>query len=244
MLCAPATRVVGAALAGLLIAVLAVAQAQASQVSIRPLGLTFEADRSVETFRVRNPGRDPVTVQLEAFSWSQGRHGDELSPTRELLITPPIFTLPPSATQLVRVGLRRAPDPDRELSYRVRFTEVPPPRKPGFTGLAVTLQVSVPVFVEPSVSTAAAPRWHARMDGDGRVDLTVENRGNAHLKLTEVGVLVEGAEIGRARLLKYVLPGRSRALTVPVSRSVSPGTNLEIEARTGRSAQSFRVRVD
>lgn len=66
-------------------------------------------------------------VQLEAMAWNKAQGQDIYTPTTDLIAAPPIFTVPPGGTQIVRIGLRRAPDPQRELAYRVYFQEIPPP---------------------------------------------------------------------------------------------------------------------
>lgn len=240
----PAARCMNAVFAGLLAFFVTAAAAQAGQISIRPLGLVLTEKQPIRTFTVNNPGDDPVTVQSETLSWRQDDGDDELTPTRELLITPPIVTIPPGESQLVRVGLRRAPEPSRELSYRVRFSEVPPPPEPGFTGLLVALNISVPVFVEPPAPAAADAHWQARMLENGELALRVSNRGSAHLKLTEVGVLARGTEIGSGKMLLYVLPGSSGSLNVPVNRVVASGTTVNIEAHMRNEVRTFQVRVD
>lgn len=240
----PAVRYRRTAFAGLLVLFVAAAGVQAAEISVRPLGLTLTAEQPVRTFTVANPGADPVTVQIEALAWSQPEDTDALTSTRELLITPPIVEIPPSESQLVRVGLRREPEPDRELAYRVRFSEVPPPPEPGFTGLVVALQISVPVFVSPPGATAPEAHWNARMNDNGGLELTVANRGNAHLKVTEVAVSGGGEQIGGGKKLVYVLPGSSQSFTVPVERVVSSGTSLQVEARTPDGVRSFQASVD
>lgn len=240
----PAVRCSHTVLAGLLALFVAVAATQAGQISIRPLGLVLSGEQPIRTFTVTNPGAEPVTVQIETLSWRQHDDNDELTPTRELLVTPPVITIPPAESQLVRVGLRRAPEPSRELSYRVRFREVPPPPEPGFTGLVVALNISVPVFVEPPEAVAADTQWQARMAGSGELELQVANQGSAHLKVSKVSVLTQGNEIGSRKTLLYVLPGSSQSLRVPVDRALASGTSLDIEARTGHDTRTFQVRVD
>lgn len=244
MKCGPAVRCSHAVLAGLLALFVAAAATQAGQISIRPLGLVLTGEQPVRTFTVTNPGAEPVTVQIDTLSWHQRDDNDELTPTRELLVTPPIVTIPSGESQLVRAGLRRAPEPSRELAYRVRFSEIPPPPEPGFTGLVVALNISVPVFVAPPAPVAAEAHWQARMTANGELELRVANRGSAHMKLTQLGVVAQGREIGSRDKLLYVLPGSSQSLRVPVNRALASGASVGIEARTGHDVQSFQVRVD
>ena len=239
-----AARYSHAVLAGLLAFFMASAATQAGQISIRPLGLVLTSEQPIRTFRVTNPGAEPVTVQIQPLSWRQHDENDELNPTRELLITPPIVTIPPGETQLVRAGLRRAPKPAEELAYRVQFSEIPPPPEAGFTGLVVALNISVPVFVTPPAPVGAEAFWQGWMRPDGQLELQVANRGNAHLKLTQVRVLARGNEIGSRNTLIYVLPGSTRSLTVPVNGGLTSGSSVDIETRNGQHTRTFQVSVD
>ena len=82
---------------------------------------------------VRNEENVEVVIQVETLQWSQADGQDVLEPTRDLVGSPLVFTLPPNGTQLVRVALRRTPDERRELSYRLVVQEVPPPPSPAPT---------------------------------------------------------------------------------------------------------------
>ncbi len=107
----------------------------------------FRGDARSAALTVRNDDRE-VLVQAEVMLWEQVDGEDRLTPTRDLLVSPAVFTLPPNGSQLVRVALRNPPaDTTRELSYRLILQEVPQPANPDFTGLQVTLRLSVPVFV-------------------------------------------------------------------------------------------------
>ena len=83
---------------------------------------------------VRNDGTEPVSMQLEVLNWSQEAGKDVLTPSRELLANPPIFTVPAGGSQLVRVGLRRAPDATARANLSHCLQELPPPPKPDFMG--------------------------------------------------------------------------------------------------------------
>ncbi len=103
--------------------------AQAGSYGINPVKLTLSAQNSTQIITVRNDGAQAAVMQVELAAWSQADGQDVYTPTRELLATPPIFTVPAGVSQIIRVGLRRAPDEQRELVYRLFLQEVPPPAK-------------------------------------------------------------------------------------------------------------------
>ena len=76
------------------------------------------------------------------MSWSQVEGKDVYTATREVLANPPIFTVPAGGSQLVRIGLRRAPNTQRELTYRIFMQELPPPLDNEFTGTRMLMRIS------------------------------------------------------------------------------------------------------
>src|SRR3546814_9833017 len=70
------------------------------------------------------------------MAWSQSGGKDVFAAVDDILATPPIFTIPAGGSQVIRVGSRRAPDPQHERAYRLFLREVPPAPQPGFQGSA------------------------------------------------------------------------------------------------------------
>jgi fimbrial chaperone protein len=46
---------------------------------------------------------------VQLFAWSQDAGQDILQPTTDLLVSPPVFTVQPGQSQLLRIALRGAP---------------------------------------------------------------------------------------------------------------------------------------
>ena len=103
------------ALAGV-VALIAATAAVASTFTISPLRVDFAGQTTTAALTVRNEDATAVVVQAQGMAWSQADGQDALDPSRDLLISPAVFTLPPGGSQLVRVALRRSPDATRELA--------------------------------------------------------------------------------------------------------------------------------
>ena len=125
-------RVMIQAAYGLFLLVAGVNVVSAASIGVSPVRATLSASQKTETITVRNTGSELMSVQLEVMSWSQQDGEDVFTATREVLANPPIFTVPPGGSQLIRAGLRRAPDARRELTYRIFLQELPPPPSPDF----------------------------------------------------------------------------------------------------------------
>ena len=137
------------------------AQALAGTFSISPLRAELSSRAQTGALTLRNQESTPVVVQAEVLLWEQAEGEDKLSPTRDVLVSPAVFTIPGNGSQLVRVALRRAADAQRELSYRLILTEVPQQASPEFTGLNVALRLSLPIFVAPITTAEPRLEWSA-----------------------------------------------------------------------------------
>lgn len=180
---------------------------------VNPIRIDLAPQERSAALTVKNNGTESVVVQVSVLAWSQQDGRDVLSPTSEILVSPPIATIAPDKEQIIRVGLRRAPDKERELSYRLFLQEVPAPPKPGFQGLQVALRVGLPVFVQPRSGPAKATLlWDAQLRDANTVSLKLMNKGTAHIQISDVEMFLpsETEPIASHSSLVYVLPGQSR----------------------------------
>jgi fimbrial chaperone protein len=191
-------------------------QAHAGTFSISPLRVELSSSAQTGVLTIRNQEATPVVVQADTRLWTQADGQEQLSPTRDVLVSPAVFTIPANGSQIVRVALRRAPDAERELSYRLILTEVPQPANPDFTGLSVALRLSLPVFVAPAEKAEPQLDWSATRNADGRLALAARNSGNAHarvLNFTVTSATGNGGAVAQSTTA-YILPGQSRTWTL------------------------------
>lgn len=214
----------------------------AGSFSVTPVRATLSADLPVSSFTVRNAASEPTVVQLELMQWSQQNGQDVYTATRELLATPPIFTLPAGGAQVIRIGLRRPPDRQTELAYRLFLQEVPAAPKPDFRGLQVALRLGVPVFVTPAISAAPALRWQVISVTEGELRIRAANEGASHVQVTGLQLdNAEAVELGRRQLNDYLLPGQYREWTFKVPQA--PDAFVRIKASTDAGDIAAEVSV-
>lgn len=209
--------------------------AHAGSFMVDPVRVELGPYQLSSALTLRNDDKEPAVIRIEARAWDQSGNEDTFEPSKEILVTPPIVTIPPGAEQIIRVALRRALDPQKELQYRIFMQEVPPPPRPGFSGLQVALRISVPVFVQPDSSVAAKPVWKvAYRAKDQILQVRLSNAGNAHVQMQEfrlsepkkVAFTVQQASV-------YVLPGHSHEWTIKLDPSVRiAGTKVLLKAAT------------
>jgi fimbrial chaperone protein len=214
--------------------------AAAGTFTISPLRVDFSDTAGTAVLTIRNEEAAPVMVQTQGLAWSQEGGQDALSPSRDLLISPAVFTLPAGGSQLVRVALRRGVDPARELSYRLTLQEVPPAASPGFKGLQVALRLSVPVFVAPLAPAEPQLTWAATRDPAGKLAVTVRNDGSAHAHLLRYSVKTADGAVTVLEQPRhaYVLPGTSRLWTFDDNNNTRP--NAQSTASLG-TAGPYRL---
>jgi len=189
------------------------AAASAGSFDVNPIRVDLTSQNRSVALTVRNSGTDPVVVQVSSQAWAQDAGKDVLTPTNDVLVSPPIITIAPGAEQIVRIGLRRAPDPKLELSYRLFLQEVPPPPQPGFQGLVVALRIGLPIFVQPREAAAKANLiWNVDQTAPEAVRLKVANNGTAHIQISTVELFrpSEKEPVAEFSGLAYVLPGQAR----------------------------------
>lgn len=183
--------------------------------SISPMRLDLSDASTTAALTVRNEADAAVVVQADALLWEHAGGAEKLTASRELLVSPVVFTLPPKGSQLVRVALRRSADATRELSYRLTLQEVPQPVSPDFNGLNVTLRLSLPVFVAPHEHAEPKLEWSARTNDAGELVFTAANSGGAHARILNfsVGTMDGSTVVFSQPAAVYVLPGQSRSWT-------------------------------
>jgi fimbrial chaperone protein len=209
-----------------------VCTAHAGSFTVNPVRLTLSATQSVAAVTVKNAGAEATVVQLETSSWNQHDGQDVLASTSEILATPPIITIPPGGSRIIRVGLRRAPDPQHELTYRLFLREVPPP-EPLAQALRVALLISMPVFVVPPRNLTPQVQWHALRMQDGNIRLLAKNNGRAHIQLgqLEIALADGGPPIATRNMADYLLPDNGREWTITPRPAAPAGKLLSISSQ-------------
>jgi fimbrial chaperone protein len=216
--------------------------AAGADLGIMPVSVQLDRQHSRSTVQVVNRGSEPVILQAGAIAWTREGGLDVDAPTGELIVNPPLFTLQPGQTQVVRLGLRRATDAQQETSYRLVLQEVPAAVAPDALGVSGTVRVlvalRVPVYVAPN-TVVRDERWKARTDSEGNLIAEVRNAGNVHLKVGSLR-LREGdasqAPMAEQAVGTVLFPGEMRSFRLRPRQTLA-GTPLTLEVMTDRGPQ-------
>ena len=230
-------RILKQATCGLFILLTGVSAVSAGAFGISPVIVTLSANKQVSEITLKNPSNDPMSVQLEMMAWSHQEGKDVFTPTREVLVNPPIFTVPANGSQLIRLGIRRAPDAQRELSYRLFLQELPSPISSDFQGTLMLMRVSLPVFILPQVEAKQLLRWQVARTPQGTLKVSLTNDGSAHIKIKNLKLLTPNnvqSWVNQGSFA-YVLPGQSHDWIMSTNSDYRPsplGTVLKLIAQT------------
>jgi fimbrial chaperone protein len=140
------------------------------------------------------------------LAWSQVGGTDVYSATGNVIVSPPIFTIPAGKTQIVRIGLRnRSPSG----AYRVIFEEIPKDGPPGGQ-VQISLKLNLPFYVLPRGGGRPDVAWKAWRESSGDLIVEGSNRGTLHSQILELSAEQAGKRQILSTQMGVVLPGSAR----------------------------------
>jgi fimbrial chaperone protein len=208
----------------------------AADVGLMPVSVQLDALRPRATVQVMNNGAHPVVMQVDTVAWQRENQRDSDTPTGDLVVNPPVFTLEPGRTQIVRVGLRRSAASEREGTYRIVLREVPGPTDPQtlVSGqVRVLVAMRVPVYVAPT-RVVQQERWQLERDSSGCMVATVHNEGNVHFKVGRLSMFRDDSHppVAEQAVASLLFPGESQRFVLPVAAEAR-----RLEVLTNRGVQ-------
>ncbi len=187
-------------------------QAGAQVLAVQPVNIFLHAGEQATTLGVSNLGATDTAVQVRAYVWSMKDGVESLTPTHDLLVSPPIATIAPHATQIIRLVQHGSPA-KTEVTYRILVDQIPPAAAPGTVRIVVRL--SIPVFAEPMVQ--ANPHDTFRLENSGgKLTLVGVNDGNRHDTLHDIELKGSGGILLKpvASSSPYLLAGSTQHWTL------------------------------
>lgn len=201
--------------------------AVAGGLQVSPISLSLQARENASGLTLSNTGDAMIHAQVRMYQWTQDETGDQLTPSRGLLASPPMIELQAGEKQLIRIIRAKAPPHGTdavEAAYRVKVDELPIKSAMQKTGLQFALSYSLPIFVQPVGVTQTRPQlqWSTHLQPDGKtVKLRVSNRGNGHTQLAGLSFIDTAGNTTEITpgLLGYVLPGATMNWTLKIPPS-------------------------
>lgn len=195
---------------------------RAADVTLMPVAVKLDRANDRATVQVQNNGQEPVLMQAEAIAWTRAGGLDLDGPTNDLIVNPPVFTVQPGQTQVLRLGLRRSQALEQEATYRIVLREVPMPRPSDVLNVAGSVRVlvalRVPVYVAPD-QVKRGEQWKVSRADNGDLLAQVSNTGNVHLKVAELRLATDGGQAVALHAQKgssaVIFPGEQRSFRLP-----------------------------
>jgi fimbrial chaperone protein len=200
----------------------------AGSFKVNPVQIKLPADQQAASLTITNSDAAPVAIRVLTFAWSQANGEDRYTPTANVIVSPPIFTIPAGGTQLVRVGLRER---GAERAYRVILEEIPR-QKPLGGEVQVILRLNLPLYLIPKGGSKPDVSWRAWRAADGTIDIEGRNRGTLYEQVAELAVEGDGRAEVLSRQMGVVLPGSSRIWKVRGSKQLQPGGYFTLKVRS------------
>lgn len=189
----------------------------ANSLEVSPTILQFQQDQLHQSIRISNRGKSPVVVQARSFLWEQSGDADTLLASPDIVISPPIFTLQPGATQTLRVRLREHQPLRNAQHFRLLVDDITP-SPAGHVGSRMAIRMSLPVFTDANMQRPGQLRWSVENRGPDTVTLKVTNDGGTYENIRKVELAYADGTLSSASPLAsntYILPGATRHWIVP-----------------------------
>lgn len=221
-------------------------QAQAAAtILLWPIDPWLSAEAKATELWIQNQGNSATTMQIRIVRWKQEGGYERYTAQQEVVASPPIVTIGKGSKQLIRLIKQGSVPIGVEQAYRIIVDEIPQPEAKAEPAIGLKLQMrySIPLFVYgqgiPTIKEGSHHAlvesknlsWRVTQEG-GRPAVEVRNRGDVHVRLSQVTLVQGGQKRTVAEgLLGYVLPGSSRSWPLPAGTRQPERMSAQINAR-------------
>jgi fimbrial chaperone protein len=221
--------------------------ASAGTFSVSPVRIFMDARERATGVTITNEGDTPLVMQAEIFQWKQKPDGsDELVPTEDLVLAPPILRLAGGARQTVRLANLQPVTGADQKTYRLIVREIPEAQAPQ-TGVQVqvALAFSLPVFITPTAAKRSLACTAQRVNATS-VMATCENQGQAYAQASTLTLTTPSGNTLVSSDIRagYILPQVKRSFELASGGTRVPGgpAKLQVTQDDG-SKQVFDVQL-
>ncbi|MCD7098973.1 molecular chaperone [Stenotrophomonas sp. MMGLT7] len=240
----------------LILSLLPAAAQAAGALLLWPIHQVIESDQKGSALWLENRGRQPISLQVRIFDWSQQDYQDLYTEQQQVLASPPFVTIAPGQRQLVRLMRPGSVPAGSEQSLRVIVDEIPNQAPPSNSvGLKFQMRYSIPLFLQgdgiwtkpranrprpPASASHPELRWRLVNEQDGRF-LEVRNSGKVHARLSNVAWHdADGRRLPMNEgLLGYVLPGST--MRWPLKPGLQPNDGMQLKLQVADNQAAIHV---
>ena len=230
-------------LAGSLLGLAAAAQSASAKghLQARPTMLELAPGAAAGRMTLANTGDEPVPAQVRVFAWIQKDGEDVLVPTTDVVLSPPIVTVPAGSEQLVRYVRQGKAPGSSDQAYRVVVDELPGKPKSRDAAVGILMRYVLPLFVRSADAEDAAVACRIDRGGAGAL-LECRNSGGRAAQLGATRLQGNGKSYElTAGLLGYVLPGSVRRWPLDAARLKLVGHSPKMESQLDGARTSITL---
>ncbi|OUJ88095.1 pilus assembly protein, partial [Acinetobacter nosocomialis] len=161
----------------------------AASIRLSPISLEMVDNQTASSLSIYNQSSESSNFQTRVFEWLQVDGKDQLIPTDDVVISPPVFKLPSDGSFNLRVVRVNATPVTDEKAYRIILDELPQPvdsRKVS-QGVTVLLRSSLPLFVV-NKNAFAQINWKIE-NSQNQPFLVLNNTGTRHALLSYLSII-------------------------------------------------------
>ena len=188
---------------------------QAASLQVAPVSVEVAAPGATATVNLRNQGDKPLDGQIRVFRWTQVNGEDKLEPTDDVVASPPMASLRPNTSYVIRIVRTKKEPVATEETYRLLIDELPGSAT-GRTGVNIVLRYSIPVFFTSPNAAPSQLKWELQRRNNKQY-VVVKNDGDRRVRLAKLKLTDNkgGSFYFGDGLAGYVLARSSVSLEIP-----------------------------
>lgn len=209
-------------------------------VVISPIQLDLSNKKPIGSFTVTNDTAFAITYQAKGLSWQQADGKDVQELSNEVIVSPPIVTIPSMSKQVFRLALQsKLNTRETEQAFRLVLEDVSAEvavKKE--TGVSFRFNHNLPVYYAPAFVVNSLA-WSACVtEVEGKSCLRLDNKGNQHLKIIEFKLSAKEATTPP----KVILAGSSAEWLYATKTALEATENITV--LTDRGPLSLSLATD
>jgi fimbrial chaperone protein len=160
---------------------------QAASLQVAPVLVEVPAPGAAATLKLRNEGSQPLDAQIRVFQWTQVEGADVLTPTNDVVASPPLASLRPNTDYTVRIVRTNKEPVAKEEAYRLLIDELPQPAARAASSVNLALRYSIPVFFTTPSGAAPKLNWELQQRANKPV-IVASNGGDRRIRLAKLKI--------------------------------------------------------
>jgi len=210
----------------------AASPADAGSLQVEPVLVDITAPGAASTVTLRNEGTTPIDAQIRVYRWAIVNGKEQLTPTDDVVASPPSVTLTPKGQYIARIVRVSKQPVAGEESYRLLVDQLPDLSQQRNGAVNLMVRYSIPVFFGAPNKKNPTVAWSVAANGD-KVTLTAHNSGDRRLRISALSLHdASGKSLSFGNgLAGYALGQSAVTWTVP-RRGFTPNGSVSVTAQS------------